>query len=893
MDPDLVALFRELADRPSAARDEYYARHRVSPALRAEVESLLRFDHEAVDPLRGYVASAANLLLHDTGAAADRVSPDIEFAGRRCGPYRLRQIIGRGGMGAVYLADRADDEVIQRVAVKLLPPGAGDAQRERFLQERQILATLTHPNIARLIDAGHVEHGQPFLAMEYVEGKPIDVFAAALNVRQKIGLFLKVCAAVAYLHRHLIVHRDLKPNNIFVAADGEPKLLDFGIAKLLDVATDTTVTSVRMLTPGYASPEQVMGGRITTTTDVYSLGAVLYLLLTGKPAHEFEGGTPESIASIVTREITRPSRWAPELKGDLEAILLKALRKDPQDRYETVGHLAEDLQAFLESRPVRARSGNAWYRARKVLRRYWVPAAAAAVVFVSLAAGLYVANRERTLAQRRFADVRQLANKLFDIDYEVRQLSGSARARQLIVDTSLEYLRRLTAEASEDPELALELATAYRLVAEAEGVTTGPNLGQLDAAERDLEIADQLVQSVLQSQPANRTAALRAAQIAASRMTVAWQRGDGERVLSFADQAATWLDTFQPSASDRQWAEQFLGIYVHVAHQYMLAERSADALHLCARGSDLALTFDRPLIRGNCLNIVALVLRDRGDLDGALNAARESVQLLEPGPADTGPAPALNFVLALVRAGWILGEDGGISLGRSEEAVALLDRAFRIADRFVHEDPSDESSRSRLYLAGGPMADILRHSDASRALAIYDHTLSDMNGVASDFLRTRAVNLLAGSSYALRALGRDAEAGTRLDRAFASLTELGLHPADTIEAASEAHRALSALADHEAETGNISAAIVRYDDLLRRLAAGSAKPEDSLYCATEFARLYQSLAALHRRNGRDDLASAIDARRLELWRHWDRKSPDNPFVRQQLAAPPAAFRGGR
>jgi tetratricopeptide (TPR) repeat protein len=698
-------------------------------------------------------------------------------------------------------------------------------------------------------------------------------------------LFLKVCAAVAYLHRNLIVHRDLKPNNIFVATDGEPKLLDFGIAKLLDVATDTTVTSVRMLTPGYASPEQVMGGRITTTTDVYSLGAVLYLLLTGQPAHEFDGGSPESIASAVTREITRPSRWAPELKGDLEAILLKSLRKDPRERYETVEHLAEDLQAFLESRPVRARSGNAWYRARKVLRRYWVPATAAAVVFVSLAAGLYVATRERAIAQRRFAEVRQLANKLFDIDNEVRQLSGSAQVRQLIVDTSLQYLRRLTAEASGDPELALELATAYRSVAEAEGVTTGPNLGQLDAAERDLEIADQLVQSVLQSQPANRTAALRAAQIAASRMTVAWQRGDGERVLSFADQAAKWLDTLQPSASDRQWAPEFLSIYVNVAHQYMLAERSADALRLCGRGSDLALRFGRPLVRGNCLNIVALVLRDQGDLDGALAAARESVRVMEPGPADTGPTPALNFVLALVRAGWILGEDGGISLGRSEEAVTLLDRAFRIADRFVHEDPSDESSRSRLYLAGGPMADILRHSDASRALAIYDHTLTDMNDVASDFLRTRAVNLLAGSSYALRALGRHVEARTRLDRAFASLQELGLYPADSIDAASEAHRALSALADHEAETGNLATAIERYEDLLRRLSADSVKAEDSLYCANELSRVYQSLAALHRRNGRPDLSSAVDARRMELWRHWHRRRPNNPFVLRQLATP--------
>ena len=517
MDPDAIALFRELADLSPAARDEYCARHQVPAALRAEVDSLLRFDADTVDALHGSVASAAEGVVrsHDIGADR-RALPESDISGTRCGPYRLLSVIGRGGMGTVYLADRADGEVNQRVAVKLLPFGAGDALRERFLQERQILATLAHPNIARLLDAGRHERGQPFLAMEYVDGQPIDVFAARLDVRQKIAVFLKACAAVAYLHRQLIVHRDLKPSNIFVTADGEPKLLDFGIAKLLDLATDTTATSMRLLTPDYASPEQITGGRLATTTDVYSLGAVLYVLLTGKPAHEFDSRSPEAIASVITsRDVTRPSKWAPELKGDLEAILLKALRKDPQERYQTVERFAEDLEAYLELRPVRARAGNAWYRARKFLRRYWVPVTAGALVIASLAAGLYVANRERAIAQRRFADVRQLANKLFDIDTQVRQLPGSAKARQLIVDTSLEYLRRLSADVQDDPELALEVGAAYMAIAEVEGLTTGPNLGQLDAARRDLEIAEGLIQSVLTSQPGNRTALLRAVQIAA------------------------------------------------------------------------------------------------------------------------------------------------------------------------------------------------------------------------------------------------------------------------------------------------------------------------------------------------------------------------------------------
>jgi serine/threonine protein kinase len=249
MNARLQELFHDVADLSPEARTEYFAAHAVDEETREEVEELLAFD-----------SSASAFLQRDVSIAASRSLPQLESAGWRCGPYRLLDVIGRGGMGAVYRAERADGEVTQRLAVKLLPPGAGDAQRERFLQERQILASLGHPNIARMLDAGHGENGQPFLAMEYIDGLPIDVFASRLSARERISLFLKVCRAVAYLHRNLVVHRDLKPSNILVAADGEPKLLDFGIAKMLDVATDSTMTSMRMLTPDYASPEQVAGG---------------------------------------------------------------------------------------------------------------------------------------------------------------------------------------------------------------------------------------------------------------------------------------------------------------------------------------------------------------------------------------------------------------------------------------------------------------------------------------------------------------------------------------------------------------------------------------------------------------------------------------------------------
>src|SRR5579863_6707700 len=480
MNTRVQELFHEVADLPPADRARYFGERQVDEETRQEVESLLAFD------------SASSSLDQAVSIVASRALPQLEGKGWRAGPSRLLDVSGRGGMGAVYLAERADGEVTQRLAVKLLPPGAGDPLRERFLQERQILASLAHPNIARMLDAGHLASGQPFLAMEYVAGKPIDAFAEGLNLRQKVALFLKVCAATAYLHRNLIVHRDLKPSNILVTSEGEPKLLDFGIAKILDVATDVTVTGMRMLTPDYASPEQVMGGRVTTATDIYSLGAVLYLLLTGKRAHEFEGHSAEAIARTVTsREVTRPSHWAPALKGDLESILFKALRKDPQERYGTVEQFADDLAAFLESRTVRARSGNAWYRGRKFVRRYCVSLTAGAFVIASLSAGVYVANRQRLVAERRFGQLRQLAHQvIFDLYDTIDRLPGAIDAQTKLVATGTQYLAGLAADAIRDKQLALETADSYIQLARIQGVPAWNNLGQYAESLENLSKAE-------------------------------------------------------------------------------------------------------------------------------------------------------------------------------------------------------------------------------------------------------------------------------------------------------------------------------------------------------------------------------------------------------------------
>ncbi len=327
MNERVADLFHQLADLTVAGRARYLTEHPVEEDVRRQAEALLAFDGQGEQLLESPIRLAAGQALNW-----------LDAPGARCGPFQLLRVIGRGGMGVVYLAERVDGEVAQRAAVKLLQPGLNDSQRERFLQERQILSALVHPNIARLLEAGRLEDGQPFLAMEYVEGQPIDEYATQLTLRQKLQLFLKLCPAVAYLHRNLVVHRDLKPNNILVTREGEPKLLDFGISKALDLPSPATVTGFRMLTPGYASPEQLLGEPIGTGSDIYSLAAVLYCLLTNRAPRE---DAEASIMALASQEVTRPSAWVPALKGDLEMILMKALRPEPQERYLTVEQLQQ------------------------------------------------------------------------------------------------------------------------------------------------------------------------------------------------------------------------------------------------------------------------------------------------------------------------------------------------------------------------------------------------------------------------------------------------------------------------------------------------------------------------------------------------------------------------
>jgi tetratricopeptide (TPR) repeat protein/predicted Ser/Thr protein kinase len=879
MNARVEEVFHQVADLDPESRTRYFVEHDVEESTRHEVEALLRFD-----------SGASEFLMRDISIAAARALPQLEANGWRCGPYRLLEMIGRGGMGAVYLAERADGEVTQRVAVKLLPLGVGDPQRQRFLQERQILASLSHPNIAQMFDAGHLDSGQPFLAMEYVDGKPIDTFAAGLSVRQRVALFLKVCAAVGYLHRNLVVHRDLKPSNILVTANGDPKLLDFGIAKILDAATDSTVTSMRMLTPDYASPEQVTGGRVSTATDIYSMGAVLYRLLTGKPPHEFEEHSREAIASTVTtREVTQPSKLAPELKGDLEFILLKALRKDPQERYATVEQFAEDLAAFLESRSVRARSGNAGYRTRKFLRRYWVPVGAAALVIASLLVGLYIANRQRLMAERRFAQLRQLAHQvLFDVDPQLEALPGSINARRKLLATSTQYLAGLGAEALNDKALALEVAQSYMQVARIQGVASWNNLGQYAEAEESLRKADMFLDTVLAADPHNRDALWLSANVAHDRASAANRERRPEEVIASASKANERFDQLVRLGNlTRKEINGATYIYGDLAEQHINLHQFEDAARYARAGIEISQTNSTVAgPRAQVFTALAGALMYSGDFHGALDAIREARSQVAKLTHEQGDTRYSRTLLALVRLeeGLMFGEDGGVNLNRPQEAAAAFRQAFDALEEMANNEPKDYHSRYAMAEPGRYLGDLLRHSDPRQALEIYDHTLMRVREMPSDVGSQRdQAMLLVGSSYAARWLHRENEAQERIDTAFRLLRETKDYPAESIKPGSEADAAVRALAEHYAETGRANEAVGVYQELRGRIMASNPNPQNDLVDAVQISRLETSLAALLRHLGRTGEAVTLEKSRLELWRHWDRKLPSNPFVLRQIA----------
>jgi serine/threonine-protein kinase len=442
--PEIERLLDAALDLDPSARRAFLDRECSDPDLRAHIELLLRSADAAGSfldrPAQELAAGLVREMVEETQQAA---GPRPPF--ERVGPYRLIREIGRGGMGAVYLAERADDEFRRQVAIKLVQPAAAPDLTARFLAERQILASLDHPNIARLYDGGTTEDGTPYLVMERIDGERIDVHCDRhrLTVAQRLELFLTVCDAVQFAHQSMVVHRDLKPSNVIVAAEGTVKLLDFGVAKLLGsdfAAPDLTRTGLVPMTPAYASPEQLRGGPISTATDVYALGVLLFELLTGHAPYDVSGRTPSEIERVVGEQqparpstavippapaaessaaarSTTPQTLSRRLQGDLDNIVLTALRKEPQHRYRSVQQLRDDVRRHLDGLPVSARAPTPTYLAAKFVRRNRIAVGAAAIILLSLVGGLAGTTWQARVAARearRATEVRDFLAGLFE-----------------------------------------------------------------------------------------------------------------------------------------------------------------------------------------------------------------------------------------------------------------------------------------------------------------------------------------------------------------------------------------------------------------------------------------------------------------------------------------------
>jgi non-specific serine/threonine protein kinase/serine/threonine-protein kinase len=789
---------------------------------------------------------------------ATRLTPDpsVDAAhARRIGPYRLVREIGHGGMGAVYLAVRDDDAFQKRVAVKVLRRGMDtDAIISRFRNERQILAGLDHPNIARLIDGGSTADGLPYFVMEYVDGAPIDEYADAqhLDTTARLDLFQQVCAAVQYAHQNLIIHRDIKPANVLVTRDGVPKLLDFGIAKLVnpELAGHTlapTALGLQLMTPEYASPEQVRGDPVTTATDVYSLGMLLYELLTGRRPYELGSRAPSDIARIVCETVPpRPSTavttgWVPgagtepavpasggaagtsetrvrtrtrttdperlrrRLAGDLDNIVMKALSKEPPRRYASVDQFAEDVRRHLAGLPVIARKDTFGYRASKFVRRNRAAVVAAAGVVLALVAGIIgvawqasVARTERARAEQRFDDVRELATAfLFDLHEAIRNLPGSTPARQLVVTKGMEYLDKLSRDAGDRPDLQRELAAGYLRVGDVQGRPFNPNLGDTAGALASYQKAVSMYES-LGVTPASDASLRREASVAYLRLSdVLSVSGSSAQALAAA---RTGLDLVRDLSSDLSAMPQAL--------------------------RDLAVAYSR----------VGDLLSETGRPEEVLEYRRQALAIMEQLAAaePNDPDNLRQLGVGYQRMGNSLGNPNYPNVGDHEGALEQLKKSVEVFRRAVEAYPNNALFRRNYAVASSNMADILgalgRHDEA---LAREQQALQTFEEQArEDPTNAAAKNDLAIGWYKmgemLDARGRTREALAEYEKAMAIHQSLSSADPTNSRARLELATDLAAMGTVQAKLGMRASSLANHSRTVEMCRALTAENEDNV-----------------------------------------------------------------
>lgn len=794
----------------------------TSDSLRpAVLEAACKGDAVLMEQVRSLL-TASELEEHETVSSELRGISEREAlqAGKRIGPYGIDRLIGHGGMGAVYLAHRADGQFEQQVAIKLIDlPFVTELFQQQFRQERQILARLSHPNIARMMDGGVTEDGELYLVMEYVEGIPIQQYCVQhlLSVRERIKLFIPVCAAVRFAHQNLVVHRDLKPANILVLEDGTPKLLDFGTAKLLSPNSEVaegefTRHGVFSFTPSFASPEQVLGHPISTASDIYSLGVLLFLLVTGVPPYDLKQFTTDEMVRVICNEsVPKPSARATlgKLDSDIDAIVLKALRKEPEQRYASVDQLIADLQAYLEGRPVAAHTGSFRYFAGKFVRRNRVAIAAAALVCATVLAGIggvlwqaRIANDQRRKAEARAEDLRKLSSQLLsEIDEAIQKLPGSTPAQKLLVSSVLEHLDRASKDASGDSQMQVDLANAYIRLGNVQGNPYEQNIGDAQGAVASLEKALAMSTAVVHQRPNDTAAEHALAWAQQSESEIFFGMGRTREAVELMHLAATAYEKLasRPGANadtlfEAASAYGGLGDELGQSGTVSLGDPAAasaayeKSLEIDKRILQLLPPNSRAL-RGVAVNNMKIAsVESEADPGASLVHYREALKGMNALPEDARNTLPNRRTLASIyrKHGLALKE-----VGKYQEALQNMEQAKTILNPILAADPNDTRAGNDMLALAENEAECFedraegiftagatdRKADAANAL----QSLSEARSVTERLLRTQPENTYWRSSLGLilvrmslqqRALQKLQEAQDSAIRGVAMLKEV-------------------------------------------------------------------------------------------------------------------------
>lgn len=748
-------LLESALELDSAERFAFLDKACAEPSLRQELESLIAAHDRAATGLLNEGARAGSVGANEDGF---RLLP-----GARVGSYEILNQIAVGGMGAVYCAVRADGQYKQQVALKIVRAEFGaELTAKRFRNERQILASLDHSNIGKLLDGGATANGLPYFVMEFIDGLPITEYCERhrLTIEARLKIFRTVSSAVHYAHQHLVIHRDIKPSNILVTSDGEPKLLDFGIAKILDPGlpqeTPTrTADGLWMMTPEYASPEQFRGEPITTATDVYSLGLVLYELLTGRHAYRFSSRMPHDIARVVLEtdpekpstairhiesavqkpeEIPRTlepigllravsiEKQQKRLTGDLDNIVMKAIRKEALERYTSVDQFSEDIRRHLQGLPVIARKNTLIYRYRKYVQRHKVGVTASALVFLSLLTGLALTTREARIAERRFTDVRNLANALmFDVHDSIKDLPGSTTARKVIIEKALMYLDSLAQESRNDAGLQRELAAGYKRIGDVQGYQGAANMGETASALASYRKALAIRQGLRAAHPANLEDALAYSDSLQDLAQTLLATGDTTGALKNVQEAIAISEQMEVGHTDdirvlSQLKNSYETAADILAGTFNMSNLGETTTALSYRQKELNITRRTSAVQPNDPEVqrsTAVSVVKMGDLLLLTGQEREALGYYQDAEKSVESLAARSpnaHVLDNLHGIYTRLQQIQMWQGNPNEAVATNRKALELALKLSREDPSN--SYEKVVVAGdyGNLADSLSRS---------------------------------------------------------------------------------------------------------------------------------------------------------------------------------------